>query len=145
MFHLRAAAPADREGDKGRVTLSKVYRYRADKLPETFKAEQVAGLDEDEALQLAGLAAGADKAGLFNAPDAAQRPNHVPAAAAVIVKKADPRLARLARTDVEGARSEGRAARHRRAAAGLCAALKRALYLYACCRVLEIRATHAAG
>jgi hypothetical protein len=39
-----------------------------------------------------------------------------PIAAAVIVKKADPRLARLAKADVKEARGEGRL-RHRRGAA----------------------------
>lgn len=93
MSGARAAAPAGEEGDKGRVATTKVSRYWAGKRPDAA----------DDVPEHAG-------AGVFGAPEAVQR---TPMAPAVVVKKADPRLARLAKTDISEARNDA-ARRHRR-------------------------------
>jgi hypothetical protein len=98
MSHLRAAAPAAKEGEKGRVSLAKVSRYWAGK--------PLDGTDlPGEEPVLAGTK-------LFSRRTNDEEVKRTPIAAAVIVKKADARLARLAKADVEEARGEGRQ-RHR--------------------------------
>ena len=94
MSNLKAAAPADKDGDKGRVAFAKVQRYWAGKRVDT---DAVPVKDEPSP-------------SLFTSRDSGVQ--RTPVAPAVVVKKADPRLARLARTDVAEARDEGRQ-RHR--------------------------------
>ena len=101
MSHLRAAAPAAEEGDRGRVTLSKVHRYRA--------GHRTQGADYEGEEEAAPSTASAS---LFSSKHDKDDVRRTPVAAEVIVKKADPRLARLAKTDVDEARGEGRQ-RHR--------------------------------
>jgi hypothetical protein len=101
MSHLRAAAPATKEGDRGRVSLAKVPRYWAGKRSEGAELKQ----EED-------AAAATSTSALFSSQREDADVKRTPVAAAVIVKHADPRLARLAKTDVEDARGEGRQ-RHR--------------------------------
>lgn len=94
MSNLKAAAPADKDGEKGRVSFAKVQRYWAGKRVDT----DAAPVKDGPAFSL------------FAARDGGvQRTSIAPA---VVVKKADPRLARLARTDVAEARNERRQ-RHR--------------------------------
>lgn len=90
MSGARAAAPAAKDSDRGRVTLSKVSRYWAGKRPDGLDGAQ----DEQAGPSL------------FTGTEAGVK--RTPVAAAVIVKKSDPRLARLANTDVGEAREEGR-------------------------------------
>ena len=100
MSHLRAAAPANSEGDRGRVSMAKVPRYWAGK--------RVEGAD-----LIAAEEPGPASGKLFSSAEASNDvAKRTPVAAAVIVKKADPRLARLAKADVAEARGEGRQ-RHR--------------------------------
>lgn len=94
MSNLKAAAPADKDGDKGRVSFAKVQRYWAGKRIDADKAA-----DKEERTS-----------SLFVARDVGVQ--RTPVAPAVVVKKADPRLARLSRSDVTEARDERRQ-RHR--------------------------------
>ena len=98
MSHLKAAAPASKETDKGRVALAKVGRYWAG------KRAPGAEFETDAAAQ------GHEEA--FGIKQSGSDVQRTPVEAAIIVKKADPRLARLAKTDVAEARGEGRQ-RHR--------------------------------
>lgn len=91
MSGARAAAPAAKDSDRGRVTLSKVSRYWAGKRPDGLDGAQ----DEQAGPSL------------FTGTEAGVK--RTPVAAAVIVKMSDPRLARLANTDV----GEAREGRHR--------------------------------
>jgi molecular chaperone DnaK (HSP70) len=97
MSGARAAAPADKEGERGRVVSAKVERYWAGKR-----------LDGDAAISGAGDAPTQLFAKSKEPKDSGT--NRTPVAPAVIVKKADDRLSRLARTDV----TEARAARRNR-------------------------------
>ena len=103
MSHLRAAAPAAKEGDRGRVSLAKVPRYWAGKRTDGAELDSVK--DEPGPSQ-------PGKASIFSNQRDDSDVKRTPVEAAVIVKKADPRLARLAKTDVSEARGEGRQ-RHR--------------------------------
>lgn len=95
MSHLKAAAPAAKEGDRGRVSLAKVQRYWAGRV--------VGAVEQDDAEP------GPASTALFaSSRQEAQNVDRTPVAAAVIVKKADPRLARLAKTNIDEARGEGR-------------------------------------
>eukprot|EP00892_Ulva_mutabilis_P000568 jgi/Ulvmu1/10511/UM064_0049.1 len=100
MSNLRAAAPADKDSDKGRVSFAKVQRYWAGKRVDG----DTLPVREEPA------------SSLFVARETTYTEKQVqrtPVAPAVVIKKADPRLARLARTDVVQARGEG-VQRHRR-------------------------------
>ena len=94
MSHLQAAAPAQKEGDRGRVQLAKVARYWAGK--------RVGDVSTEDAEP------GPSGNDLFASRQEDPNTKRTPIEAAVIVKKADPRLARLAKTSVEEARGEGR-------------------------------------
>jgi hypothetical protein len=98
MSGARAAAPADKEGDRGRVVSAKVERYWAGK--------RVGGDDEINQAEEASTQLFVSK----SKEPQEKSVNRTPVAPAVIVKKADDRLARLARTDV----TEARAARRHR-------------------------------
>lgn len=94
MSSLKAAAPADKDGDKGRVSFAKVQRYWAGK---RIDADVAVNKEEPTSSFFAARDVGVQR---------------TPVAPAVVVKKADPRLARLSRTDVAEARDETRQ-RHR--------------------------------
>lgn len=97
MSGARAAAPADTEGDRGRVVSAKVQRYWAGK-----RIEGDAAISGEEAPTQMFTSKSKEPKGTGV--------NRTPVAPAVIVKKADPRLERLARTDVAQA---GSGRRHR--------------------------------
>lgn len=103
MSGARAAAPADKEGDRGRVVSAKVERYWAGKRIDGDATIQ--GTEETTTEMFVSRSKPKPKEQVQDAGV-----NRTPVAPAVIVKKADDRLARLARADV----AEGAPRRHRR-------------------------------
>lgn len=98
MSGVRAAAPADTEGDRGRVVSAKVQRHWAGKRTDGDAA--IGGAEEPSAQMFTSKSKEPKDPGV----------NRTPVAPTVIVKKEDPRLARLARTD---GTDSGGARRHR--------------------------------
>lgn len=98
MSGARAAAPADTEGDRGRVVSAKVQRYWAGKRIDGDAA--ISGAEEPSKTMFTSKSKEPANPGV----------NRTPVAPTVIVKKADPRLARLARAD---ATESGAVRRHR--------------------------------